>query len=63
MKIINNLKNFSNRVNETADEMPTDAHAQVALVGGVVVVYVATTLTYFGYKGGKLVVKAIKNRH
>jgi len=63
MKIINNFKNFSNRVNETADEMPDDAHTQVALVGVGVVIYIATTLTYFGYKGGKLAVKAIKNRH
>ena len=63
MKIIKNLTNFSNRVNETAEEMPNDEHAQVALVGAAVVVYIAGSLTYFGVKGGKLVVKAIKNRH
>ena len=63
MRIINNFKNFSTRVNETAEEMPNDAHAQVALVGAAVVVYLATSLTYFGYKGTKLVTKAIKNRH
>ena len=63
MRIISNFQNFSNRVNETAEEMPVDAHAQVALVGAAVVVYLATSLTYFGYKGTKLVVKAIQNHH
>jgi len=63
MRIINNFKKFSNRVNETTEDMPVDAHAQVALLGAAVVVYLATSLSYFAYKGTKLAVKAIKNRH
>jgi len=58
-KFNKSMKDWDGVVNE----LPEDTESQAMVIGAVVVGYIVTSLTYFSYKGTKLAIKAIKNRH
>jgi hypothetical protein len=63
MNWFNNSKKFINGVEDVVDDMDPEIGRQAEIVGVIITGYVITSLSYFAVKGGKLVVKAIKNRH
>lgn len=47
---------------EAVEDMPAPSFRRLAIVGLAVNGYLLGSLSYFAYKGGKAVIKAIENR-
>jgi hypothetical protein len=56
-------REFFERVDEMTQDMDAPAAKHLTVIGCATAGYIVASLSYFVVKGGKLVVKAIQNRH
>ncbi len=55
-------KDFYDRVNDAAAEMPIESQRRVQIVGALLVGYIGVTGTYFAAKGFKVAKTYLQNR-